>query len=460
MKSISLLTSLAAVSALCISMGCSSKSDDGKGDNAGTSAGGAGDAGDSTNNAGGSAHAGAAPQGGTASAGDAGAGGGDASTAGDTGAGAGGDPGSIGDGRALSCSTGTLFAGDPLYDEDFDYANIKPAGQGLLDDAPLRFRDLAFIGDRLFVQTQLEVWSADLSKKPVVISRLAGNEPVTNTTSARIEAGVACKDTQFMIIEGIAATPSGTLVVADGRGGALVELTDPGLATCQSHYIAGTHAKFLDSDVGPDNAANPGDVDGKGLDAKFLGVSKPVVAPNGNIFVYDEGNQKLKKIGTDRDRTVTTVAAFDDNIFALAYLNGKVYASGSDGANDVLLEIDPTKTANNVKEVYRDNAHFNELDHALAVITALVPDGDALIGGGKGYIWRIGTDGSVIATLVGSGAAIDWPSDFDPTEPHSAKDWVLVNTGAGQQWLALDKGKLYWAGGVGIARTVLQFSCP
>ncbi|MES1176200.1 MAG: hypothetical protein ABUL62_17900 [Myxococcales bacterium] len=457
MKSISLLTSLAAVSALCVSFACSSKSDDNGTATAGTSAGDAGDAGDAASDAGGAARAGSTARGGAPTTGDAGAGdvpssAGDSSTA--------GDPGTIGGDGATSCSTGALFAGNPVYDEDFDYANLEPAGQPLLADVPLRYRDMAFIGDRLFVQTQLEVWSADLSKNPVVISRLAGNEPVTDTTNARIEAGVACKDTQFMIIEGIAATPSGTLIVADGRGGALVELTDPGLATCQSHYVAGTHAKFLDSDVGTENAANPGDVDGKGVDAKFLGVSKPIVAPNGNIFVYDEGNDKLKKVATDADRTVSTIATFDDNIFALAYLNGKVYASGSDGANDVLLEIDPSKTANNVKEVYRDNAHFSELDHALAVITALVPDGDALIGGGKGYIWRIGTDGTVIATLAGTGAAIDWPLDFDPTKPHAAKDWVLENTGAGQQWMTLDRGKLYWAGGVGIARYVLQLSCP
>lgn len=460
MKSISVLGSFATLSALCVSLACSSKSDDGGASHAGTSAGGAGDVSGVAGDAGSAAQAGDSERAGASSAGGVAgeAGASNESNAGDTSAG--GDAGMTGSSRASSCSNGTLFAGDPLYNEDFDYANIKPTGQGLLDDPPLRFRDLAFIGNRLFVQTQLEVWSADLSKKPILISRVAGNEPVTNTTNARIEAGVACKDTQFMIIEGIAATPSGTLIVADGRGGALVELTSPGLSTCQSHYVAGTHAKFLDSDVGPDNAANPGDVDGKGLEAKFLGVSKPIVAPNGNVFVYDQGNHKLKKVATDPDRTVTTVADFDDTIFALAYLNGKVYASGSDGAHDVLLEIDPTKTSNNVKDVYRDNAHFPALDHALAVITALVPDGDALIGGGKGYIWRIGTDGSVLSTLAGSGAAIDWPSDFDPTAPHAAKDWVLVNSGSGQQWLALDQGKLYWAGGVGVAHTVLQFSCP
>ena len=459
MKSISPLTfatSLAAVSALCVSFACSSKSDDKAPGGAGTSAGGAGDAGDSASDGGATERGGATARGGAPGVPEAGSG--SDAVAGDTSTG--GDPGTTGGNGATSCSTGALFAGNPVYDEDFDYANLEPTGQALLADVPLRYRDLAFIGDRLFVQTQLEVWSADLSKKPVVISRIAGNEPVTNTTKARFEAGVACKDTQFMIIEGMAATPSGTLIIADGRGGAVVELTDPGLATCQSHYLAGTHIKFLDSDVGPDNAANPGDVNGKGLDAKFLGVSKPVVAPNGNIFIYDEGNGKLKKIAADADHTVSTVADFDDNIFALAYLNGKVYASGSDGANDVLLEIDPTKTTNNVREAYRDNAHFSELDHALAVITALVPDGDALIAGGKGYIWRIGTDGTVLSTLAGSGAAIDWPTDFDPTAPHAAKDWVLENTGAGQQWMALDQGKLYWAGGVGVGRYVLQFACP
>jgi hypothetical protein len=30
----------------------------------------------------------------------------------------------------------------------------------------------------------------------------------------------------------------------------------------------------------------------------------------------------------------------------------------------------------------------------------------------------------------------------------------------GGPWLALDGGKLYWSGGIGIGKYLLQFSCP
>ena len=131
-----------------------------------------------------------------------------------------------------------------------------------------------------------------MTANPPMLKRFAGNEPVTNTLDDCFEAGLPCAQTQFMVIEGMAVKPDGKLVVSDEVGGAVVEITHPGGPNCQSHYVAGTHAKFLDTAIDYSNfgTANPGDVDGKGADAKFWGVGRLAVDANNNIFVYDEGN--------------------------------------------------------------------------------------------------------------------------------------------------------------------------
>src|SRR5689334_18020872 len=70
-------------------------------------------------------------------------------------------PGDDGDGKGSGssaghgCSTGSLLAGDPLYDGDIGGANV--AGQGLLADPPIRNEAIAVIGSRLFVETEFEI---------------------------------------------------------------------------------------------------------------------------------------------------------------------------------------------------------------------------------------------------------------------------------------------------------------
>ena len=144
---------------------------------------------------------------------------------------------------------------------------------------------------------------------------------------------------QFLIIGGMAAHSDGTLVVADYRGGAVLEITNPGGANFQSHYVAGTHAKVLDVHIA-DEAANVGDVDGKGVDARFDGVGVLTVDPNKNIFVFDEWNDKIKMIANDANRRASTVATLKgDKVGAFTYLKGKIYAVGSDGSVDILWSI-------------------------------------------------------------------------------------------------------------------------
>lgn len=377
--------------------------------------------------------------------------------------------------RIASCSTGTLFEGDPLFDGDSTDIGKSVDGQGLFDDPPLRNEALAFIGKSVFIETETEIWTSDVSATKPKLSRIAGEE--AEGDSAFIEAGKACADTHFLVIRDMVAKPNGKLAVVDYVGNAVIEISDPGGADCKSAYVAGTHVKSVDP--GPDYPVLPGDNDGPGANALFGNADnhgslfRITTDADNNLYVWDNGNAKFKKIANeaDTDRTVTTVgvASADDNVMGLAYLKGKLYATGVDGTNDFLLAIDPTKydadhpTAN-VTEVFRERNHFDDVDSGhQAVLSQLTNDGEALIVSSQsGFVWRVGTDGKVLATLAGTGIHLGYDGDFDPTKAHPASEWQLaysVSDSNGGPWLAVNASQLYWSGGYGIGKHVVGFDC-
>lgn len=474
---------ISAISMLGILVGCSSakNSDDpdgGKGGASGAGAsGGAAGAGASGGAGGTAGTGGAGAAGGTDGSGGSGATGGTDGTGGAAGtAGVGGSAGSAGaagtGGGATACSTGALLEGDPLYNDKPDAGMPKPAGQGLLDDPPIRNEAIAVIGTKLFVETEFDVWFADMAAAAPKIARFAGREG-----DDYINAGVPCADTRFLVVRDMTKTADGKLVLCDYVGGAIIEITDPGGPNCMSHWVAGTHART--DDPGNDYPLAKGDRDGPGAQALFggpehdgAGIHKVTTDPAGNIYTWDEGTGKYKKIATDAARTVSTIgkSPADDNIMALAFLNGKLYATGVDGSNDVLLEVDPatynaaTPTAN-VKEVFRTRDHFADIPSGhQAAPGGLISDGEALIMSAQGgFVWRVAPDGTVLATLAGTGARLDFEAGFDPLVPHPANQWQLVSSlsnSDGGPWLAWNAGKLYWSGGIGIGKYILQFSCP
>jgi hypothetical protein len=451
---------LAAVSAASVSSGCSPAKD--KDENSGGSSGSG-----ATSNAGGESNDGNGA--GTSAGGADGAessGGGAAENGGEYGAGT---------MEIESCSTGQLLLGDPLYNDKPDAGAPKPAGQGRLDDPPIRNEALAVIGDRLFIETEFELWSVDLSDPDAKLVRFAGKEG-----NKFIDAGGACKDASFLVIRDMTATPDGKLAVVDYVGGAIIEISDPGGPNCKADWVAGTHTKT--DDPGDDYPLAQGDVDGPGATALFggdkavtgiggAGIHKITSDPAGNLYTWDEGTGKFKKVATDKDRTVSTigVGATDDNVMGLAWLKGKLYATGVDGTNDFLKEIDPAKydpkhPEANVVDVFRNRDQFPDVESGhQAVISQVYSDGEALIiSGESGFVWRVAADGTVLATLAGSGPFLDYENDFDPLVPHAAKDWQLVHplsNADGGPWLALAPGKLYWAGGIGIGKYTLEFTC-
>jgi hypothetical protein len=489
MKKIWLTASWVALSAACAVTACSSGDDDSNG-TGGAGSGGQANAGSGGKNsgAGATSKAGTSGKGGSAAGeagnttGEAGKGSGEAGNAG-AGGNAGGEGGKAsGEGGAqtgttaiTACDTGMLFEGDPLFDGDSTAIGTSVDGQGLLDDPPLRNEALAFVGKNVFIETETEIWTADPSLSKPKLSRIAGQE--AEGDAAFLEAGKACADTHFIVIRDMVAKANGKLAVVDYVGNAVVEISDPGGADCKSEYVAGTHVKS--TDPGPDYPVLPGDQDGPGAQALFGNADNHGslfrIATDGdnNLYVWDNGNAKFKMIANedDADRTVTTVGvtSSDDNVMGLTYLKGRLYATGIDGTNDFLLEIDPAKydaahpTAN-VTEIFRERSHFDDVESGhQAVLSQLTNDGEALIVTGQsGFIWRLGTDGKVLATLAGTGIHLGYDGGFDPTKSHAASDWQLaysVSNSNGGPWLAVNDSQLYWSGGYGVGEHIVDFSC-
>jgi hypothetical protein len=409
--------------------------------------------------------------------------GGDATNNGGEPTGAAGEPmtsaggqGAFGSTPITSCGTGVLLEGDPLWTDYLD--GVKPAGQGLFDDPPIRNEAIAVIGNMLFVETEFEIWSADLSQKTPKISRFAGLETNGDTF---VDAGKACKDTRFLVMRDMIAKPNGKLAVVDYVGGAIIEITDPAGPNCKSDWVAGTHVKT--PDPANDYPLAQGDMDGPGATALFGdvggggGIHHITTDPDGNLYTFDDGTGKFKMIANESDpqRTVTTIGqgAADDNVIGLAFLKGKLYATGVDGSNDFLIEVDPAKynkakPKDNVVDVFRQPDHFADVEAGHQAVTSqVISDGEALIiSGDSGYVWRVAADGTVLATLAGTGVHLEYDpvgqDPFDPTIPHPASQWWLrfeVSNSDGGPWLALSNSKLYWSGGMGTGKHIVQFSC-
>ena len=465
MKSIWVLASLLAVSAAWQATACAPAKDDEPSDEGGRGATGGKSGNDNTA--------------GEVAVGENAGGGGEPAHAGETGSGGDVNSGAGGasEGTAITaCTTGKLLAGDPLWTDSLE--GEKPAGQGLLDDPPVRNEAIAVIGTTMFVETEFDLWSFDMSKAEPQIARIAGTEP-----STYIQAGVPCKDTRFLVVRDMTATADGKLVLIDYVGGAIIEITDPAGPKCASHWVAGTHEKT--DDPGQHYPLSHGDHDGPGAEALFggtepngSGIHKVAVDPVGNIYTWDEGTGKVKLVGTDPARTVSTIGVIgtDNNVMSLAFLQGKLYATGVDGANDFLLEIDPEaynpkKPTANVKEIFRNRGEqFPEVAGTghQAIPADLESDGEALIVSGQSqFVWRMSTNGTVLATLAGSlgergPGRIEYEDDFNPTIPHPAAQWQLGYTLSnvdGGAWLALSGSTLFWSGGFATGKHILQFTC-
>ncbi len=324
---------------------------------------------------------------------------GESGSAESTGGTTGGDP-------LATCSDASLYMGNPFFDGELQGWN--PNGQGLRADPPLRSRHLANFGGQLAIDTQYEVWGVDGDQ----VRRIAGNE---NEGETQYQPSGACEDVRIIIGAGVAGTPDGRVFVADRRGNGVIELSDP-LGNCTAQPIAGNPEVTIDLDITEDVAAK-GDVDGPGLEARFYSVERPTADADGNVFVFDTGNRKLKRIADDAEHTVTTLLDYGEAApFASTAMGGKVYMTGTTSSGDFLWAVDAE--TGEVDELFEGRGIFAEIDsHTQATLFAIESDGvDLFIGSGQGYIFRVSTEGQPLGVVAGYGTAIDFP-DIDLEAP-------------------------------------------
>lgn len=116
-----------------------------------------------------------------------------------------------------------------------------------------------------------------------VVTTLAGTAGTSGSTNGNGTVAL------FYSPSGIAATSSGTVYVADTENGLIRKITTTGVVTT----LAGTVGSF-------------GSVDGTGTSASFYTPMGLAVDAAGNIYVADEGNNKIRKITSAG--VVTTLA--------------------------------------------------------------------------------------------------------------------------------------------------------
>ena len=318
----------------------------------------------------------------------------------------------------LSCTTASLFAGNPLHTDP----TLRPdEGTGLLEDPPLAFRNLDHDGDILYTNVGPEVWSTDLSAADPVLHRVAGRE---NGSGPEFTDG-ACDQARFANLAGIAVLSNGDLIVADGNANAVLQIVDP-QGDCQVQYVAGT-SEAQDS-VLPTNPPNVGDADGPGASATFGLPKFPLVGDGDTVYVIDTGNQTIRAIANDADRTVSTVADLSplgyDAHFGMTALGGKLYVLGQDFVSAGVLEVDLESGA--VSELVGGGPDVWLEDNSAPNPSGITDDGQGIIVVNHGIVFEITTDGEMTA-IAGNGTSSFFSPGYDPLIEQDAANVELLH---------------------------------
>jgi hypothetical protein len=336
-----------------------------------------------------------------------------------------------GSGGSLSCTRGSLFAGDPLYPDPQD----RPTdGQGLLDTPPLLSRNLLFTGDLMVTHMGQELWKVDLSEGSPTLDRFAGREALTQSLITG-----ACEQARFANVMGLGLGPDGTLYVSDQTANAVLRITDPFGPDCTLHHMAGSSADY--ESLSPASVPNQGEQDGPGLQASFRGVERITVSDEGEVFVWDLGNGAIRKIAADEDRTVSTLlTGVDGNVQAMTWLDGKLYLWGN-GGDLYLTEVDPVTGER--RDILSGRGDIFGWDSSSSLFTGgMVTDGEDLIVYFNGTLYRVTLQGD-ITRLAGTDIYFEFESGYDPYAPHPADELQLVSSGqvgtaGANQWLGID----------------------
>ncbi|CAN5415976.1 hypothetical protein BH09MYX1_BH09MYX1_36230 [soil metagenome] len=385
------------------------------------------------------------------------------------------DPDGGNNNGAFTCSTGSLFAGNPVYDGD--PGDRPTSGTGIKADPPLQWQTLVFSGTHLFTRQESEIWDVDVSASSPVETRIVGATPKGSTYDFKTGA---CSAASFSQLRGIAALPDGSLVASDYFANAIVKISNPSnSATCTVTPIAGSVGPLLGLDPStPSTLPKGGNADGAGAAATFNEPTAMTTDSAGSIYVADiaasNGAALIRKI--DASGNVTTLAKLGTNSGAPTGLTNfttigtTLYAAARDLTNSsYILQIDTT--SGKITTILSGNADtFPPAGSGTNPgVSGIATDGKGLIVAGPGYVWYVTLAGK-LSLLAGTGNSIDYfPNGYDPKASHPALSLALPTAlgpsdehGTGSfNHIAFYKGAVYYRGHAnGTAAFVEKISCP
>lgn len=359
----------------------------------------------------------------------------------------------------FSCTTGTLFAGHPAFDDP----SKRPAdGTGLREDPPFPYRMLVFSGNQVISHDGEELWRAALADGK--LHKVAGTE---QQQQALITG--RCGAARFANLFGIAAASDGSLFLSDQTANTILKVTNPLTADCTVSHYAGTPNDIPNGEVSSDNVPNVGNHDDIGSKATFGLPERPAVDADNNVYVWDRVNDSIRKIATDADHTVSTLVTHvsdDGSLVSLAVLGGQLYIYGLSGDSDVFITgVDlATKERHDVVRGRADKFGGGSSDSS--ILGGIVTDGTGLIVFYNGQLFYVTTAGAVSAPIAGVYApGLDFSSGYDPAASHPAAEVEIpgqgsTGTAGAEGWLAIDADKnLYVTGMLGGSSFVEKLAC-
>lgn len=364
-------------------------------------------------------------------------------------------------GAISSCSTATLWAGNPTYDAVDP--SVRPAdGTGILADPPFQWGSLSFVGARLYTRDTGEIWYVDTSAAAPVEKKLVGSNQGADVS---LKFG-ACSSALLGAIQGIVALKDGSLVAPDAFANDVVHIknpTDP--TTCTVESWAGTKDDTMFSGT---NYPNIGDVDGP------IGTSRigypTAIATDGNdiVYFYDGQARKFKKIANDAVHTVSTIGAMPDSLdvcYGMTSIGASIYALGygSNGVTNIYKIVGTTIT-----KVTGGDGAFWGVGAGAAQLGGITTDGTNLIVAGKGYMWLVKLADGSKTVIAGSGEIVDLvKAGYDPKASQPALGVTLkpqasasfASTGS-PDYLGFKDGAVYYRGhGASTAAYVEKIQC-
>jgi hypothetical protein len=365
----------------------------------------------------------------------------------------------LGGSGGYSCTTGTLFAGNPVFMEPM----MRPTdGTPLLQDPPFPYRTVVFSNGQMITHDGSEIWRANLSDGK--LHKIAGTE----SADQALVTG-PCSGALFANIFHIALASDGSLFVSDQTANTILKVTDPLGANCRVSHWAGTPNDIQPGTITPSAPPNVGNTEGPGATAQFSLPERMAIDGSDNVYVWDNGNNSIRKIANDASHTVSTlvpnVVAGGGASLSEVFLGGKLYVWGNDGTNAFLMSVDPSNGAKS--DVLRGRADlFGGSASDSLSFGGIVTDGSGLIVFLNGQLFRVTPTGAVSPPLAGvNKPGLDFSSGYDPAASHSAAQVELLSspstlsTAGLEAFLGIDAAHKLYVSAVDLDNYVEKIDC-